>query len=48
LNPEPLKAVDNWLSDYRIFWQASLASLKTFVETKQARELSGRQKKKHK
>src|SRR5579862_2345583 len=32
LNPGPLKAVDSWLNHYRVFWQANLASLKTFVE----------------
>src|SRR5579863_3893125 len=31
LNPEPLRAVDAWLNDYRIFWQMSLSDLKTFV-----------------
>ena len=24
LNPEPLKAVDSWLQQYRVFWQANL------------------------
>src|SRR5271168_3331343 len=38
LNPEPLKAVDNWINQYRIFWQNNLASLKTFVETEYAKE----------
>jgi DNA-binding transcriptional ArsR family regulator len=38
LNPEPLKAVDNWLQQYRVFWQANLNSLKTFVEAEYARE----------
>ena len=33
LNPQPLKAVDSWLEQYRVFWSAKLASLKTFVET---------------
>src|SRR5262250_2983186 len=28
LNPKPLKAVDSWLEQYRVFWQANLASLK--------------------
>src|SRR3954466_5684703 len=28
LNPEPLKAVDSWLEQYRVFWQANLSSLK--------------------
>jgi DNA-binding transcriptional ArsR family regulator len=38
LNPEPLKAVDSWLAEYRRFWQMNLASLKTFVEGEYARE----------
>jgi DNA-binding transcriptional ArsR family regulator len=38
LTPEPLKAVDSWLERYRIFWQANLANLKTFVEQEYARE----------
>src|SRR5579872_509059 len=38
INAEPLKAVDQWLDHYRIFWQTSLANLKTFVETEYARE----------
>jgi len=47
LNPEPLKAVDSWLQQYRVFWQSSLASLKTFVETEYARE-SDQHRTKHK
>jgi DNA-binding transcriptional ArsR family regulator len=58
LNPEPLRAVDNWLDQYRTFWNTSLANLKAFVEVEYAREqeaqnstssaepLSGRRKKK--
>ena len=38
LNPQPLKAVDSWLEQYRVFWSANLASLKTFVETEYAKE----------
>ena len=38
LNPEPLKAVDSWLEQYRAFWQTSLANLKTFVEAEYAKE----------
>jgi len=38
LNPEPLKAVDSWLEEYRRFWQINLANLKTFVESEYARE----------
>jgi hypothetical protein len=41
LNAEPLKAVDNWLNQYRNFWQANLESLKTFVEQEHARETGG-------
>lgn len=48
LNPGPLKAIDSWLNDYRIFWQASLASLKSFVESEQAKENFKPQKKKKK
>jgi DNA-binding transcriptional ArsR family regulator len=40
LNPEPLRAVDSWLNEYRIFWQANLASLKSFVESQHANEVS--------
>jgi len=38
LNPEPLKAVDSWLQNYRAFWQSSLTNLKAFVETEHAKE----------
>ena len=38
LNPEPLKAVDTWLEQYRSFWSANLASLKSFVETEYEKE----------
>ena len=41
LNPDPLKAVDSWLEQYRVFWQTSLANLKTFVEAEYAKETSG-------
>lgn len=37
LNPEPLKAVDSWLGQYRTFWQANLAGLKTFIEQEPAK-----------
>jgi len=39
LNPEPLKAVDSWLEEYRRFWQVNLASLKSFVESEYSHEL---------
>jgi len=45
LNPEPLRAVDAWLNDYRIFWQMNLADLKTFVETEHEKEKSARRTK---
>src|SRR5437588_7003602 len=41
LNPEPLKAVDTWLEQYRSFWTASLANLKEFVETEYEKEQAG-------
>ena len=41
LNPEPLKAVDSWLQQYRVFWQANLTNLKTFVEAEYEKEKAG-------
>jgi DNA-binding transcriptional ArsR family regulator len=38
LNPEPLRAVDSWIEQYRVFWAASLNNLKAFVEAEHARE----------
>ena len=38
LNPEPLRAVDSWLEQYRGFWTASLNNLKAFVEAEYAKE----------
>src|SRR5579863_530625 len=38
LNPEPLRAVDSWIEQYRTFWSASLANLRAFVEAEHARE----------
>jgi len=38
LNPEPLKAVDSWLEEYRQFWTASLENLKEFVESEYEKE----------
>jgi DNA-binding transcriptional ArsR family regulator len=40
LNPEPLKAVDSWLEQYRVFWSTSLANLKAFVESEYAKEIA--------
>jgi DNA-binding transcriptional ArsR family regulator len=39
LNPEPLKAVDRWLKQYRVFWNAKLGQLKAFVEADEAGEV---------
>jgi DNA-binding transcriptional ArsR family regulator len=38
LNPEPLRAVDAWLDQYREFWKFSLTNLKSFVESEYAKE----------
>jgi DNA-binding transcriptional ArsR family regulator len=38
LNPEPLRAVDSWLDQYRSFWKMNLTNLKTFVEAEYAKE----------
>lgn len=38
LNPEPLRAVDSWLEQYRVFWASTLNNLKAFVESEYARE----------
>jgi DNA-binding transcriptional ArsR family regulator len=48
LNPAPLKAVDSWLNQYRMFWEASVTRLKTFVEAGQKKEISRVQLKKRK
>jgi DNA-binding transcriptional ArsR family regulator len=42
LNPEPLKTVDDWLNQYRTFWQTNLATLKAFVEAEHAKETAAR------
>src|SRR5437899_11900738 len=38
LNPEPLRAVDNWIEQYRAYWSASLTNLKNLVEAVYARD----------
>jgi DNA-binding transcriptional ArsR family regulator len=38
LNPGPLREVDHWLQQYRVFWQHSLTNLKAFVEAEHAKE----------
>ena len=44
LNPGPLRAVDDWLSHYRGFWQGSLANLKQVVEEGEAAKKRGAKK----
>lgn len=46
LNPQPLKAVDRWLKQYRVFWDTKLANLKAFVELGQAEKSGPIQRKK--
>jgi len=41
LNPEPLRAVDSWLEQYRAFWTQSLSNLKAFVEAEYEKETAG-------
>jgi len=48
LNPEPLRAVDSWIEQYRVFWATSLTNLKTFVEAEYARETESDQSRKKK
>ena len=43
LNPEPLRAVDSWIEQYRVFWTKSLNNLKAFVEAKYEKELQSEQ-----
>src|SRR5579871_3590425 len=38
LNPEPLRAVDSWIEQYRVFLATNLNQLKAFVESEYARE----------
>jgi len=44
LNPEPLRAVDNWIEQYRVFWTNSLNNLKAFVEAEYEKELKEEEK----
>ena len=46
LNPEPLRAVDSWIEQYRRFWSLSLTNLKAFVESEHARETEASRKQK--
>lgn len=47
LNPEPLKTVDSWLEQYRVFWSSSLMNLKSFVEAEYAKETAVAPKLRH-
>ena len=33
IDPAPLREVDRWLAEYRVFWQGQLLGLKAFVES---------------
>ena len=44
LNPEPLRAVDSWIEQYRVFWTNSLNNLKAFVEAEYEKELQNEEK----
>jgi len=44
LNPEPLRAVDSWIGQYRVFWTRSLNNLKAFVEAEYEKELQSKKK----
>jgi DNA-binding transcriptional ArsR family regulator len=44
LNPEPLRAVDSWIEQYRVFWTNSLNNLKAFVEAEYEKELQAEKK----
>jgi DNA-binding transcriptional ArsR family regulator len=46
INPEPLRAVDSWIEQYRSFWMSSLANLKAFVEEEHAKEMQASRKQK--
>src|SRR3954467_11658003 len=45
LNPGPLRSVDSWIEQYRVFWTGKLNSLKTFVEAESDRESATRSQK---
>jgi len=48
LNAEPLRGVEAWLEQYRVFWQTSLTRLKAFVEAEDQKETSDSRKKRKK
>jgi DNA-binding transcriptional ArsR family regulator len=35
LNAKPLRAIDDWLRDYEVFWSETLQGLKNYMEKKQ-------------
>ena len=45
LNPEPLRAVDTWIDQYRVFWMSNLNNLKAFVEAEYERETKAESRK---
>ena len=45
LNPEPLRAVDTWIEQYRVFWMSNLNNLKAFVEAEYERETEAESRK---
>ncbi|MGA2103542.1 MAG: metalloregulator ArsR/SmtB family transcription factor [Candidatus Sulfotelmatobacter sp.] len=48
LNPEPLRAVDSWIEQYRTFWTANLNSLKAYVESEYEKETRAENSSTHK
>jgi DNA-binding transcriptional ArsR family regulator len=48
LNAEPLRGVEAWLEQYRVFWQASVTRLRAFVETEHEKENLGSKKRRKK
>jgi len=45
LNAAGLKSVDTWLNQYRSFWETSLTSLKSVVESEHVRKTPGNRRK---
>jgi DNA-binding transcriptional ArsR family regulator len=48
LNPGPLKTIDSWLGQYRMFWQMNLTTLKAFVESEHTKKTFRARKKRKK
>ncbi len=40
LNPNPLRAIDSWLEQYRTFWQTGVTNLEALAEGESARKPS--------